>query len=541
MVHNHTDVRSNITVTHQNIGVTFPNNSITGTDLSQPTQFVTGQMVHYPDETGIREVHYAINGINMNGTEQILNLEGTRCTDCYETIEEVDTVENNTRMWSDPNSWPNGTVPAEGEDVHIESGWNMTFDMENSPTYGLVRVNGYLTFLPGANLTFNAKHIFIRAGEMHIGTKENPHNGTVTVKLFGERDSSAIAYDNAVETGNKVIANYNIMKMFGMPRKNKMSRLRSEAHKGQHTFDVEPGLDWVPGDRIVLLPTNYVRHMKDDCFIHSYDNETGSLTINTTLNHYHWGAPENPGADFNDIDIRGEVVLLTRNVKIVGEDVDGWGGHILTGDTVELDGTDIKMRVGHTELDHIEIHNNSQIDTMNAALRWENANDGYSSVTNCTLHNGFGWGINVKSSSNIEFADNIIYNFRPIGVGFMTVKNISFHDNIVGHVNERETTAGNSLVDKRAGVTVCAYLTDRDTCSDVFVYNNIVSGVPYAAYVITGTDCGDDTSLKFKNNTGHTIDGKPGGGVGAVVQPDTKVASQLQCMQVSNMTAYKCT
>ena len=147
MVHNHTDVRSNITVIDSSIGVTYTNNSITGTDLTQPTQFVTGQMVHYPDETGIREVHYAINGIDMNGAEKVLDLEGTRCTDCYDAIVEVDVVESETRLWSDPNSWPNGTVPAEGEDVHIESGWNMTFDMENSPTYSLVRVNGYLTFL----------------------------------------------------------------------------------------------------------------------------------------------------------------------------------------------------------------------------------------------------------------------------------------------------------------------------------------------------------------------------------------------------------
>jgi hypothetical protein len=151
----------------------------------------------------------------------------------------------------------------------------MTFDMENSPIYGLVRVNGYLTFLQGANLTFNAKHIFIRAGELHVGTKEDPHNATAIIKLHGERSSSAIVYDAAVETGNKVIANYNIFNMFGKPRLSKMSRLRSEAPKGANEFSVGTGLDWVPGDRIVLLPTGYVRHMKDDVFIESYNNETG--------------------------------------------------------------------------------------------------------------------------------------------------------------------------------------------------------------------------------------------------------------------------
>jgi len=42
MVHNHTDVRSNITVTDSDLGVTYPNNSISGTDLTQPSTFTTG-------------------------------------------------------------------------------------------------------------------------------------------------------------------------------------------------------------------------------------------------------------------------------------------------------------------------------------------------------------------------------------------------------------------------------------------------------------------------------------------------------------------
>jgi len=34
--------------------------------------------------------------------------------------------------------------------------------------------------------------------------------------------------------------------------------------------------------------------------------------------------------------MRGEVVLLTRNVKIVGNDTDWWGGQILVADNHEL-------------------------------------------------------------------------------------------------------------------------------------------------------------------------------------------------------------
>jgi len=262
-----------------------------------------------------------------------------------------------------------------------------------------------------------------------------------------------------------------------------MSRLRAEATKNSDTFTVGTSLDWVPGDRIVLLPTGFVRHMKDDVFIKTYDNATGVVTINTTLNHYHWGQADDTGADFNGIDIRGEVILLSRNVKIAGEDVESWGGHIITGDTVELEGAEIKMRAGHLVLDHVEVHNNSQIDTMNSAIRFENAMTGYSSITNCTVHNGFGWGINVVNSANILFANNNIYNFRPIGVAINTGKNITMHDNIVAHITERETfTAGDNMVDRRGLFAICSYF-EGDSCTDISVYNNIAAGGAYAGFV----------------------------------------------------------
>jgi parallel beta-helix repeat protein len=197
-----------------------------------------------------------------------------------------------------------------------------------------------------------------------------------------------------------------------------MSRLLAEAKKGENSITVETGLDWVAGDRIALLATSYDRTASDDVFIESYDNTTGILKLNSTLNHYHWGQAVSPAADYNGIDIRGEVVLLTRNVKIVGEDVESWGGQVVTSDSVEVIEGVVTMRTGQLIFDNVEVFNASQIDTLKSAIRFESAATLHSSVTNCTLHNGYGWGMFVKSSKNIQIADNIIYNFRPIGVAF---------------------------------------------------------------------------------------------------------------------------
>jgi hypothetical protein len=73
-------------------------------------------------------------------------------------------------------------------------------------------------------------------------------------------------------------------------------------------------LDLVQGDNLGLLPTSYEFKASDSVFVQSYNNVTGLVTINSTLNHYHWGANMSTASKYNGVDIRGEVVLLNRNI-----------------------------------------------------------------------------------------------------------------------------------------------------------------------------------------------------------------------------------
>jgi hypothetical protein len=69
--------------------------------------------------------------------------------------------------------------------------------------------------------------------------------------------------------------------------------------------------------------------------IKSYDNATGIITLQTPLNNYHWGAPVSTASQYSGIDMRGEVSLLTRNIKIKGNDTESWGCQIVTSDFIE--------------------------------------------------------------------------------------------------------------------------------------------------------------------------------------------------------------
>jgi len=77
---------------------------------------------------------------------QELHLVATRCIgECNVVVVEEETEET-VRNWSDASNWPNEVVPQEGDDVEIPSGWNMTFDIAETPILNSLTINGYLFF-----------------------------------------------------------------------------------------------------------------------------------------------------------------------------------------------------------------------------------------------------------------------------------------------------------------------------------------------------------------------------------------------------------
>ena len=48
-------------------------------------------------------------------------------------------------MWSDAENW-GGTLPIDGDDVEVPSGWNMVLDLEETPVLKSLTINGRLSF-----------------------------------------------------------------------------------------------------------------------------------------------------------------------------------------------------------------------------------------------------------------------------------------------------------------------------------------------------------------------------------------------------------
>jgi hypothetical protein len=228
--------------------------------------------------------------------------------------------------------------------------------------------------------------------------------------------------------------------------------------------------------------------------------------------------------------MRGEVILLTRNILVQGEDADGWGGQVLVTDYFESDGT---WRKGQLIFENVQVFNCSQEDTFKAAIRWEGAIGGTSRVSKSTVHGSLGWLASVYKSNNVELTETTFVGARAIGIHTDLVRNFTMTNNFVGDVMVR-SFGGDSIVDKEACVAICSYLTDGSNCFDLNITGNTAAGCKFAGFIAPGHDCGVSSSIRFKDNISHSNNG-----VGAAIYPDKVGKNHNKCYELSHFKAYK--
>lgn len=382
-----------------------------------------------------------VNGKNPDITQ--IKLEGLQCISgtCPQDAVIPVPISADAKFWSDPNTWPDKIKPVAGDDVHIQPGWNIVLD-EETPVLGLVTVNGRLSFYDAQIDThLHAKHIYVRAGELLIGSEAQPFRkeSSAQITLYGERHEATTIMSGAVETGNKLIVNTGLMSFHGAPR-DRFSRLRRSIYKDERQVLVEEGLDWEMGDELFFATTNHQWEHGEYRTVEAYDEVNGIVTVSEPFDFYHFGQEDSTSADFNGLDMRGEVRLLTRNVKIVGEATnDKWGGNVLTMDRMEFDGS---FRAATTQLDNVEISGCSQENTFHAAVRFESTGSSEQSwMKNSVVHHSEAWALYISSSKNIDVSTSDFIGAKAIGVNLNSVTNVHLDEIFVAHVTKRIWTA----------------------------------------------------------------------------------------------------
>ena len=103
-----------------------------------------------------------------------------------------------------------------------------------------------------------------------------------------------------------------------------MTRLLVTAKAGENQMTLESGLDLTSGDRLALAPTGIVDTQSDYVIVDTYDSISGITTFDKPLSYTHFGDAKST-YDVYGIDMRGEVLILSKNIRISGDSSNSWG------------------------------------------------------------------------------------------------------------------------------------------------------------------------------------------------------------------------
>ena len=94
------------------------------------------------------------------------------------------------------------------------------------------------------------------------------------------------------------------------------TRIASEIAVGATTLTLVEDVDWAVGEEIVVASTSFDHNEAERKTITAKNGRT--LTVNSAFAYRHVAVVESHGSD--QLEMRAEVGLLTRNIKMKGED-----------------------------------------------------------------------------------------------------------------------------------------------------------------------------------------------------------------------------
>src|ERR1700684_2730456 len=211
------------------------------------------------------------------------------------------------KRWSDPATSPDKKVPAKDGLVTIGRDMDVVLDVTPPALHGL-SINGKLSFADNKDLELTTEWIMVH-GELEIGTEAKPHTRNATITLTdnvkGEDISGVGGTTDRVDRGIMLMGG--TLNLHG-DRTNSWTKLSGTANAGATSIQVLNAAGWRVGDEIVLASTDFDPRQAERRNIAAISGNT--MTLDRKLDYMHFGK-----ITF-DVDERGEVGLLTRNIKL---------------------------------------------------------------------------------------------------------------------------------------------------------------------------------------------------------------------------------
>ena len=291
--------------------------------------------------------------------------------------------------WSDPRSWPDGKVPAAGDAVTIGKDRNIVLDV-SPPALRSLTIKGRLSFSNDRDLELETEWIYLPGGELDIGSQAHPHTRKATITLTDE-----VKDENVNTMGDRGIMLVKGALSLHGDRRNSWTRLAATAKAGAATIHVLDASGWRKGDVIVLASTDYNPRQAEERTITSISGD--ALSLDRPLAYMHFGQ-----ITFG-VDERGEVGLLTRNIKIqASEDAQKsyFGGHIMAmaGSRMYVSGVELNRMGQNMHLARYPIH-------------WHLLGDGAGQyIENSSIHDTYNRCVTVHGTNDLRIENNVTYN-----------------------------------------------------------------------------------------------------------------------------------
>ncbi|MEN9705369.1 MAG: hypothetical protein RLZZ393_1248, partial [Pseudomonadota bacterium] len=297
-------------------------------------------------------------------------------------------AEARASRWSSPATWPNRKVPVAGDKVVIASDRSVILDVTPPPLGGLT-INGTLRFADDADLALTTEWIMLH-GELAIGTEAASHKHKATITL-----TDNVKQEEMMGMGDRgIMIAGGTLNLHG-DRTHTWSKLAATAEAGATSIQVLDAAGWRVGDEIVLASTDYDPRQAERRSIAAISGNM--ITLDKKLEYMHFGK-----ISFG-VDERGEVGLLTRNIKIqASEDAaqSYKGGHIMAMVTSKMfvEGVELNRMGQHMELARYPIHWHLDGDAKGQYIR------------NASIHDTYNRCVTVHGTHNLRVENNVTYN-----------------------------------------------------------------------------------------------------------------------------------
>ncbi|CAD7693852.1 unnamed protein product [Nyctereutes procyonoides] len=427
-------------------------------------------------------------------------------------------------LWSNDSFWKssrenNYTIPHPGTNVVIPEGTWVVADtdippMESLTIWGVLELEDKHSMRAAEpsyrKVVLNATYISLQGGRLIGGWEDNPFKGELQIVLRGNHSTPEWALPEGPNQGSKVLGVFGELDLHGIPRSIYKTKLSETAEAGSKVLSLVDAVDWQEGEEIVITTTSYDFHQTETRSIIKILHDQKILILNDTLSYTHLAERYHVPGTGQSYTLAADVGILSRNIKILGEDYPGWfkesfGARVLVSSFTQ----DMMTFKGNARISNVEFYHSGQegfrdntdprhaVTFLNLGQIQER---GSSYIRGCAFHNGFSPAIGVFGTDGLDIDNNIIHFTVGEGIRIWGDAN-----RVRGNLVVLSVWPGTYQNKKDLSSTLWHAAIEINRGTNTVLQNNVVAGFGRVGYRIDGEPCSSQSNPmeKWFDNEAH--------------------------------------